>query len=309
MNKKTILSLITITFLTLYGGQAIAQSQSINSRNISIFDQPSTTENIQYKTELPPFKDNIPKYSEENEYLLKDYSNAAVTAGFYFSTDIDDAIGYSFDRNNKNYGYLYEITVNPDNFIHLDRNLELLDNSQVINAINHSFSNNTNFLIELLKSEQYLDVLWDFDDLSQYGDDISLMNYIEKTLLPDIANQYLERFTDKNGNINMLKILNMIGNDFYNGDTESINKKFIQITSKSGFLVDYNKDVNNLNFVTNEKHKFHFVFLDADEVNKRLKQVKQIDYKKNVSNNDVGYDLNSLPKKESNKRKLIKFKK
>ena len=83
MNKKTILSLITITFLTLYGGQAIAQSQSINSRNISIFDQPSTNENIQYKTELPPFKDNIPKYSEENEYLLKDLLKKENYIDFY----------------------------------------------------------------------------------------------------------------------------------------------------------------------------------------------------------------------------------
>lgn len=201
--------------------------------------------------------------------LKNDNSVMAVTAGYYFTTSLNEAIAYSKNELNviqeqKN-GYVYKIDLenldleykagkDPQRF---HKNGILLDLDNIKEKHFTVKVSDIERIIKKLPKEDLIDKInnyFDFyDDKFKYSSERDKINFFVKK----IANIYSSLFKD-----DFLHGFNILGNDFFNNSNEEIdlyNKTFSKIFNIMAFTIEREFD---------GKQEKHYIFLDKDRIPK-----------------------------------------
>lgn len=179
----------------------------------------------------------------------------AVTAGYYFTTNKEEALNYANSENEK--GYLYQVDLSFKNkykagfdpeYVEEDswKKVVLLDQNNNISRELHQ-----NITIPQIKSilkshPNWKEKLLDYEDI-----DINNRNQVNNALR-NVANIYKEIFKE-----NFLDGFNVLGNDWFNENVEMLNlynQTFVDKVWILGFAKEF--DDGNL----------HFVFLDYNDI-------------------------------------------
>lgn len=182
--------------------------------------------------------------------------NMAITAGYYFTTNKEEALKYANSENGK--GYLYQVDLSFDNKYKKARfdpeyvekkswkKVVLLDRN---NNISRELHQNITIpqIKGILKSHpNWKEKLLDYEDI-----DINNRNQVNNTLRK-VANIYKEVFAE-----NFLNGFNVLGNNWFNENVEMLNlynQTFVDKVWVLGFVKEF--DDGNL----------HFVFLDYNDI-------------------------------------------
>jgi hypothetical protein len=192
--------------------------------------------------------------------LGAEYGNMGITAGYYFTTSIDEACSYAeikYDNDNLN-GQVFELNIDDNDkrkFIELkyDENRNIVPAGSTKNKITKKD------IVNILgKMPDIKERVLDFMDI-----DAKRLNNksVLKQCLSDIAENYIDIFEE-----NYLNGLNYLGNDFaspYSGNNalDIFNKAFQDVTGYLGVKMEFYKGIN------------HYVFFDNNEVNKRINHI------------------------------------
>lgn len=194
------------------------------------------------------------------EGLGADGGNMGITAGYYFTTSIDEACSYAeikYDNDNLN-GQVFELNIDDNDkrkFIELkyDENRNIVPVDSTKNKITKKDIVNI-----LEKMPDIKDRVLDFMDI-----DVKKLNNknVLKQCLSDIAENYIDIFKE-----NYIIGLNYLGNDFaspYSGNSalDIFNKAVKEVTGYIGVKMEYHKGIE------------HYVFFDNNEVNKRINHI------------------------------------
>lgn len=192
--------------------------------------------------------------------LGAEYGNMGITAGYYFTTSIDEACSYAeikYDNDDLN-GQVFELNIDDNDkrkFIELkyDENRNIVPAGSTKNKITKKEIVNI-----LEKLPDIKERVLDFIDI-----DAKKLNNksVLKQCLSDIAENYIDIFEE-----NYLNGLNYLGNDFaspYSGNNalDIFNKAFQDATGYLGVKMEFYKGIN------------HYVFFDNGEVNKRITHI------------------------------------
>lgn len=192
--------------------------------------------------------------------LGAEYGNMGITAGYYFTTSIDEACSYAeikYDNDNLN-GQVFELNIDDNDkrkFIELkyDENRNIVPVDSTKNKITKKDIVNI-----LEKMPDIKDRVLDFMDI-----EVKKLNNknVLKQCLSDIAENYIDIFEE-----NYLNGLNYLGNDFappYSGNNalDIFNKAFQDVTGYLGVKMEFYQGIN------------HYVFFDNKEVNKRINHI------------------------------------
>ena len=192
--------------------------------------------------------------------LGAEYGNMGITAGYYFTTSIDEACSYAeikYDNDNLN-GQVVELNIDDNDkrkFIEIkyDENRNIVPVDSTKNKITKKDIVNI-----LEKMPDIKDRVLDFMDI-----EVKKLNNknVLKQCLSDIAENYIDIFEE-----NYLNGLNYLGNDFappYSGNNalDIFNKAFQDVTGYLGVKMEFYQGIN------------HYVFFDNKEVNKRINHI------------------------------------
>lgn len=197
--------------------------------------------------------------------LGAEYGNMAITAGYYFTTSINEASSYAeikYDNDNLN-GQVFELNIDDNDkrkFIELkyDENRNIVPAGSTKNKITKKDIVNI-----LEKMPDIKERVLDFIDIEAK----KLNNKtVLKQCLSDIAENYIDIFEE-----NYLNGLNYLGNDFaspYSGNNalDIFNKAFQDVTGYLGVKMEFYQGIN------------HYVFFDNNEVNKRINHIYTAGY-------------------------------
>lgn len=223
--------------------------------------------------------------------LGAEYGNMGITAGYYFTTSIDEACSYAeikYDNDNLN-GQVFELNIDDNDkgkFIELkyDENRNIVPAGSTKNKITKKDIVNI-----LEKMPDIKDRVLDFMDIDiRKLDNKSVL----KQCLSDIAENYIDIFEE-----NYLNGLNYLGNDFaspYSGNEalNIFNKAFQDVTGYLGVKMEFYQGIN------------HYVFFDNNEVNKRINHIYTAD---DINNLIKNLDWENISVKELDKLMVEKI--
>lgn len=192
--------------------------------------------------------------------LGAEYGNMAITAGYYFTTSIDEACSYAeikYDNDDLN-GQVFELNIDDNDkskFIELKYD----ENRNIVPADPSKHKITKKEIVSILeKMPDIKERILDFMDI-----DTNKLNNnsVLKKCLSDIAENYIDIFEE-----NYLNGLNYLGNDFgspYSGNKalDIFNKAFQDVTGYIGVTMNFHKGID------------HYVFFDNNEVNKRINHI------------------------------------
>lgn len=217
--------------------------------------------------------------------LGAEYGNMGITAGYYFTTSIDEACSYAeikYDNDNLN-GQVFELNIDDSDeskFIKLkyDENRKIVPVDSTKNKITKKDIVNI-----LEKMPDIKDRILDFMDI-----DVNKLNNknVLKQCLSDIAENYIDIFEE-----NYLNGLNYLGNDFaspYSGNNalDIFNKAFQDVTGYLGVKMEFYQGIN------------HYVLFKNNEVNKRINHIYTAD---DINNLIKDIDLPNISRQELDK--------
>lgn len=192
--------------------------------------------------------------------LGAEYGNMGITAGYYFTTSIDEACSYAeikYDNDNLN-GQVFELNIDDND---KSKFIELKYDSDYKIALANPRKNKITKkeIVNILeKLPDIKERVLDFIDI-----DAKKLNNksVLKQCLSDIAENYIDIFEE-----NYLNGLNYLGNDFaspYSGNEalDIFNKAFQDVTGYLGVKMEFYQGIN------------HYVFFDNNEVNKRINHI------------------------------------
>lgn len=196
--------------------------------------------------------------------LGAEYGNMAITAGYYFTTSIDEACSYAeikYDNDDLN-GQVFELNIDDNDkskFIELKYD----ENRNIVPADPSKHKITKKEIVSILeKMPDIKERILDFMDI-----DTNKLNNnsVLKKCLSDIAENYIDIFEE-----NYLNGLNYLGNDFgspYSGNKalDIFNKAFQDVTGYIGVTMNFHKGID------------HYVFFDNNEVNKRINHIYMAD--------------------------------
>lgn len=225
--------------------------------------------------------------------LGAEYGNMSITAGYYFTTSIDEARSYAeikYDNDNLN-GQVFELNIDDSDeskFIKLKYDS---DNKIVLANPRKNKITKKDIVSILEKMPDIKERVLDFIDV-----DISKLDNksVLKKCLTEIAENYIDIFRE-----NYLTGLNYLGNDFaspYSGNNalDIFNKAFQDVTGYIGVTMNFHKGID------------HYVLLDNNEVNKRINHIYTANDIKQLIKD---LDWENLPVKELDKFMLEKIEK
>lgn len=201
-----------------------------------------------------------------------DDGKMAVTAGYYFTDNLNEALTYSGEN-----GYIYEIDLKQTFEYKTNKDVEWIDanNGKRIIRLNsyNDVSSDLHFNLTssqissiIKKSNNYIDKLLNFEYF-----DINNKFEIQK-VLKKVSSNYKEYYF-KNDN-NLLHGINVLGNDWFSDSAEEMNEFNILISEKLNitcFAKEISDDTNN------------YIFLNSDLI-PSLKIYKAKDLIKEISN-------------------------
>ena len=217
--------------------------------------------------------------------LGAEYGNMGITAGYYFTTSIDEACSYAeikYDNENLN-GQVFELNIDDidkSKFIELkyDENCNIVPVDSTKNKITKKEIVNI-----LEKMPDIKDRVLDFMDI-----EVKRLNNksVLKQCLFNIAENYIDIFRE-----NYLTGLNYLGNDFaspYSGNNalDIFNKAVQEVTDYIGVKMEYHKGIE------------HYVFFDNNEVNKRINHIYTAD---DINNLIKDLDWQNISRQELDK--------
>lgn len=223
--------------------------------------------------------------------LGAEYGNMGITAGYYFTTSIDEACSYAeikYDNDNLN-GQVFELNIDDNDkrkFIELkyDENRNIVPVDSTKNKITKKDIVNI-----LEKLPDIKERVLDFIDI-----DAKKLNNksVLKQCLSYIAENYIDIFEE-----NYLNGLNYLGNDFaspYSGNNalDIFNKAFQDVTGYLGVKMEFYQGIN------------HYVFFDNNEVNKRINHIYTAD---DINNLIKNLDWENISVKELDKLMIEKL--
>lgn len=192
--------------------------------------------------------------------LGAEYGNMGITAGYYFTTSIDEACSYAeikYDNDNLN-GQVFELNIDDND---KSKFIELKYDSDYKIALANPRKNKITKkeIVGILeKMPNIKERVLDFIDV-----DISLLDNktVLKKYLTEIVENYIDIFKE-----NYLTGLNYLGNDFaspYSGNNalDTFNKAVQEVTGYIGVKMEYHKGID------------HYVFFNNNEVNKRIHHI------------------------------------
>lgn len=192
--------------------------------------------------------------------LGAEYGNMGITAGYYFTTSIDEACSYAeikYDNDNLN-GQVFELNIDDND---KSKFIELKYDSDYKIALANPRKNKITKkeIVGILeKMPNIKERVLDFVDVDMNTlDNKSVL----KKCLTEIAENYIDIFKE-----NYLSGLNYLGNDFaspYSGNSalDIFNKAVQEVTGYIGVKMEYHKGIE------------HYVFFDNNEVNKRINHI------------------------------------
>ena len=192
--------------------------------------------------------------------LGAEYGNMGITAGYYFTTSIDEACSYAeikYDNDNLN-GQVFELNIDDND---KSKFIELKYDSDYKIALANPRKNKITKkeIVSILeKMPDIKERVLDFVDVDMNTlDNKSVL----KKCLTEIAENYIDIFKE-----NYLSGLNYLGNDFaspYSGNSalDIFNKAVQEVTGYIGVKMEYHKGIE------------HYVFFDNNEVNKRINHI------------------------------------
>lgn len=225
--------------------------------------------------------------------LGAEYGNMAITAGYYFTTSINEARSYAeigYDNNNLK-GQVFELNLSDtDKSKFIELKYDETSHIVPVDPAKHKITKKE--IVSILeKMPDIKDRVLDFIDIDvKKLDNKSVL----KKCLSNIAENYIDIFDE-----NYLNGLNYLGNDFaspYSGNDalDIFNKVFQDVTGYIGVTMNFHKGID------------HYVFFDNNEVNKRINHIHTAsDIKQLIKD----LDWENLPEKELDKLMLEKIEK
>lgn len=213
------------------------------------------------------------------------YGNMGITAGYYFTTSIDEACSYAeikYDNDNLN-GQVFELNIDDSDeskFIKLKYDS---DNKIALANPRKNKITKKEIVSILEKMPDIKERVLDFIDV-----DISTLDNkrVLKKCLTEIAENYIDIFRE-----NYLTGLNYLGNDFaspYSGNNalDIFNKAVQEVTGYIGVKMEYHKGIE------------HYVFFNDNEVNKHIHHIYTAD---DINNLIKDLDWQNISRQELDK--------
>lgn len=203
----------------------------------------------------------------QNIGLKNKNSFMAVTAGYYFTNNLETALNYSrksnSNNNEYNFNYVYEIEIDDDYFKNHILNVSETGHHIVKNE--NIKLTNQNIVDIILQANNLEDKIQNFIDIDNKISPNKLKSYIS-----DIVNQYysIDLFED-----NYVDLLNMIGNDWFhsNEELEICNRMFIKKTGIECFQRELDVEFMNPDNPTQKISEINLCFLDNQLINQKMK--------------------------------------
>lgn len=240
----------------------------------------------------------------DSKYFYTPDGVAALGHGFYFTQVQNVAVGYSVPKSKSNYdnekqSFLYRVNLNIEKSLNLDYEckvkkslfIKILKTSPKFIDCAQNFGEIKNI------NKKVENILNDPDEyFSKYkSGDIGMIDIIKNNNFvikanPDILNEILynyQHFLDEKNKF--IDFINIIGNDFYPGDTETL---YQNIKDFTGYDSVYDIESGYISCWFSDKIDIKEVFeISHSDKGYELKTIIQNNIERNTKNKDIDIDV------------------